>query len=80
MGSEAMPGLAFFILITCFSYSPANSAATAMRFEGFGATLYTKYRTYWVKLLGAWHGPGMDLVLVGLSTKRGVVPGKVTII
>jgi hypothetical protein len=69
----------FSFMITCLSYSPADAAATAMKFEGFGATLYTKHRTYWVKLLGAWHGPGIELVLVGLSTKRGAVPGKVAI-
>ena len=69
----------FSFMITCLSYSPADAAATAMKFEGFGAVLYTKHRSYWIKLLGAWHGPGIDLVLTGLSTKKGAVPGNVNI-
>jgi hypothetical protein len=43
----------FSFMVTCLSYSPADAAATAMKFEGFGAVLYTKHRSYWVKLLGA---------------------------
>jgi hypothetical protein len=65
----------FSFMITCLSYSPADAVATAMKFEGFGATLYSKHRSYWIKLLGAWHGPGIELVIVGYSTKKGVLPG-----
>jgi hypothetical protein len=67
----------FSFLIACVSYSPADAAATAMKFEGFGASLYSKTRRYWMRFLGDQDGPGIELVIVGYSYKKGVLPGGV---
>ena len=61
------------VCVVYFNFSLQEAEASAMKFEGFGATLYMKIRDSWMGLLGE-NGRGLYGLLFGLRRKRGAVP------
>jgi hypothetical protein len=61
------------VCVVYFNFSLQEAEASAMKFEGFGATLYMKSVDSCVRLLGE-NGRGLYGVLFGLRGKRGAVP------
>jgi hypothetical protein len=58
------------VCVVYFNFSLQEAEASAMKFEGFGATLYMKSGDSWVRLLGE-NGRGLYGLLFGLRGKTG---------
>lgn len=70
----------FSILVTYLNYSKADAAATAIKLQGFGPTLYLRTASSWGRLVGIDNGEGIEALLLTMSNKDGAVPPGIKIL